>query len=91
MEESKTSKHHAFNSVSELVEAFDSGDDMSDYLSSLPEVQFDVDIKKRTHLLLELEGELVSKLAEIARQRQTSTEALIDSWLREKVEQTVRV
>ena len=86
MAENSASKHMPFNSVDELVEYFDAGNDMSEYLDSMPEVHFDVDIKSRRYLI-EIEAELLSKLTRIAREREVSTEDLVDSWLRERVEQ----
>ncbi|MEO6457406.1 MAG: CopG family antitoxin [Chloroflexia bacterium] len=85
MAESKTPKL-PFSTIKELVEQFDDGEDMGEYLDLLPEAQFDVDVKKRTHMVA-IDAELASKLAKIARQRQTSTGTLIDSWLREKIGQ----
>lgn len=46
MAESKTPKKLPFGAIRELIEQFDNGDDMCDYLDMLPEAQFDVDIKK---------------------------------------------
>lgn len=86
MKESKTSKSLPFNSIDELVEYVDAGNDLSDYLDEMPEAHFDINIKRRKHMV-EIDAELASKLREIARQRQTTTEALVDSWLREKVGQ----
>ncbi len=87
MAESKTPKKLPFGTIKELVEQFNNGDDMGDYLDMLPEAHFDVDLKKRTHMVA-IDAELASKLADIARQRRTSTSILIDSWLREKIGQT---
>jgi len=50
MKENESQKLPPFTSLDELVEFFDTHD-MGDYLSELPEVHFDVDIKRRTHLV----------------------------------------
>ncbi len=74
-----------FESVEELVEFFDTHD-MGEYAENMPEVQFDVDIQKRTFLVA-VDKELMKKLAEAAKAQQISTEALVNSWLEEKVAQ----
>jgi isocitrate lyase len=74
-----------FRSLDELVEFFDT-QDMGDYVKDIPEAKFKVDIKRRTHLFA-LDAELASKLTEIAKSKQTSTESLINTWLKEKIEQ----
>jgi hypothetical protein len=83
MKENESQKLPPFTSIDELVEFFDTHD-MGDYLDELPEVHFDVDIKKRTHLVA-IDEEIVSKLSEIARLKQIPAEALVNSWLREKI------
>lgn len=74
-----------FRSLDELVEFFDT-QDMGDYLKEMPEAKFDVNIKRRTHLFA-LDAELAGKLTEIAKSKQTSTELLINAWLKEKIQQ----
>lgn len=51
-----------------------------------PEAHFDVSLGKKTHLVA-VDEEVMRSLTEIARQRQTSTEILVNSWLREKTAQ----
>ncbi|MFQ5886835.1 MAG: CopG family antitoxin [Anaerolineae bacterium] len=72
-----------FASLDELVEFFDTHD-LGEYWDQMPEVHFEVDIRRRTHLFA-IDEELASKLIRIARARQISSEALINSWLREKI------
>lgn len=69
-------------SLDQLVEFFDSHD-LGEYLDQMPEANFEVDIKRK--VLIALDAELADKLSEIARSRQTSPEALINAWVREKV------
>jgi len=57
---------------------------MGDYLEGMAEVEFAVDIKNRKHLVA-IEEEIVSKLTEIARTEQVTAEALINSWLKERI------
>lgn len=76
-------------SLDELVEFFDTHD-LGDYWDEMPEAHFEIDIKRRLHLVA-IGAELADKLTEMARSRQTSSERLINSWLREKiVEQSPR-
>lgn len=65
------------------VEFFDSHD-MGDYLERMPEAYFDVDIKRRMHLVA-IDEELISGLNEIARMKQVPAESLVNLWLREKI------
>ena len=70
-----------FDSVTELVDFFDKTD-LGIY--NLPDAHFDVNIRKRT-FLVEVDRELMNKLAKAARARKTSTSNLVNSWLEEKV------
>ena len=58
--------------------------DLADYEDATREVQFDVDLKKRTFLTA-LEPELAKKVAAHAHQQGISTETLINVWLSEKL------
>ncbi len=70
-------------SIDELVEYFETHD-MGDDLDQMPEVQIDVDLARRTHLVAVAE-DLVGKIADMARSRHVSSESLINSMLREKI------
>ena len=70
-------------STDDLVEYFETHD-MGDDLAHLPEVEFDIDLERRTHLVAVAE-DLVGKIGEIARSRHISSESLINSMLREKL------
>lgn len=83
MEESKYKKLPKFNSIEELVDFFDARD-MGEYEEEMPEVHFDVDIK-RNHYLISVDGYLMNKLLETAKEQRVSVEMLIDSWLKEKL------
>ncbi|MCX7045310.1 MAG: CopG family antitoxin [Candidatus Sumerlaeota bacterium] len=76
-----TAKMPQFNSISELVDFFDTHD-MGEY--DLPEAQFDVDIQKRA-CLIAVDGALMKKLSHAAKAQHLSTEALVQMWLEEKV------
>ena len=85
MAKSKSRKVPQFKSLDELVEFFDTHD-LGEYWNEMPEAHFDVDIKRRMHLFA-LDSEVASKLIEIAKSRQISSEALINCWLREKIQE----
>ncbi|HID94822.1 MAG TPA: hypothetical protein EYP53_02025 [Candidatus Latescibacteria bacterium] len=73
-----------FRSLDELVEFFDTHD-LGEYWNQMPEAHFEVDIKRKTHLFA-LDVDLAVKLTEIAKSRHISSEALINAWLREKIQ-----
>jgi hypothetical protein len=83
MAKSKPRKSVTTRSVTDLVEWFDQND-IGDYLNQMPEASFDVEIKRRKHLVL-LDPELSAKVTRIAKAKKTSSETLINSWVREKI------
>lgn len=76
-----------FHSLDELVRFFETHD-IGEYWDQMPEVEFEVDLKTRRHLFA-VEEELAEKVAEIAKVKHVSSEALINSWLREKIRESV--
>jgi hypothetical protein len=72
-----------FDSLGALVEFFETHD-LGGYLEQMPAVDFDVDIRKRTHLFA-IDEELADKVTEIAQAKHVPSETLIEVWLREKV------
>ena len=85
--ENRSKKLPRSMSLDELVEFFDTHD-LGEYWDEMPEARFDVDIKRRVHLFT-LDSELADRLGEIARLKHTSSEALIDAWLREKIQEQI--
>jgi len=83
MAKSKSKALPRFKSREELVEFFDTHD-LGEYWDEMPEAHFDVNIKRRVHLVA-IDAEVADKLTEIARLKQVSPEKLINSWLREKI------
>ncbi len=73
-------------SYDEIVDYFDTHD-IGEYWEKMPEVHFDIDIKRRIHLVA-IKEKLITGLKEIAESRHVSTEVLINSWLEEKLAQT---
>lgn len=83
MAENNPQQLPSFASLDELVEFFDAHD-MGEYEEALPEAHFDVNLQRRTHLVA-IDEEINSRLTKIAEQEQMPTEALVNSWLREKI------
>ena len=83
MAENDLQKLPSFASLDELVEFFDSRD-MGDYEEDLPESHFDVDLRRKTHLVA-IDEETNNRLTEIAEQERTPAESLVNSWLKEKI------
>lgn len=83
MVENEAKSFPEFETIDEMVEFFDN-QDLGDYIDQMPEVDFEVDIKRRVYTIT-LDIDLAEKLTEIARSRQISSEELVNSWIREKV------
>jgi hypothetical protein len=84
MVKNKTKILPDFNSTNELVDFFDSND-MGDYLEQMPEANFEIKIKSRKHLIA-LEQDVVTQVSQIAKTKKISSEALINSWLKEHLQ-----
>ncbi len=85
MTKSKSKNLPRFGSLDELVNFFDTHD-LGEYWSEMPDAHFEVDIKRKTHLFA-IDTELANKLTEIAKNREISSEALINTWLKEKIQE----
>jgi hypothetical protein len=83
MAENNSQSLPSFASLDELVEFFDSHD-MGDHLEQMPEAQFEVNLQRKTHLVA-IDEELANRLKEIAEQEHIPAEALVNSWLKEKI------
>jgi hypothetical protein len=83
MPKSKTKSLPEFGALDALVDFFDEND-LGDYWDSLPEVTFDIVLKRRRHLVA-LDERVASKLSEVARAKKVSSEKLLNSWLRERL------
>ncbi|MGB2841253.1 MAG: CopG family antitoxin [Halobacteriota archaeon] len=87
MTECKSRNLPRFRSLDELVKFFDTHD-MGEYWAAMPEAHFEVDIKRKTHLFA-LDTELANTLIEIAKNREISSETLINAWLKEKIQEQI--
>ena len=67
-----------FDSLEELV-AFFENHDIGECGDRMPEVHFDIDIKRRTHIFSPDE-DLVETLTKIARVRRIPSRTLINEW-----------
>lgn len=83
MPENDSQRLPSFASLDELVEFVDTHD-MGEYEKDLPEVHFEINIKRKTHLVA-IDEETNNRLTEIAEQEQTPAESLVNSWLKEKL------
>jgi CopG antitoxin of type II toxin-antitoxin system len=70
-------------SIADLVEFFETHD-MGDSWDQMSEADFDIDLRRRKHLVT-LDEDLAATVAKIARSRHVSSESLINSLLREKL------
>lgn len=77
------SKLPRFRSLDDLVKFFDTHD-LGDNWRDMPKVQFEVDLKRRTHLIA-LDQDLTERVTAIAKAKRTSSKSLINKWVREKV------
>lgn len=88
MAESKTARDlipEHFSSIEEAAEFWDVHD-LADYWDLTEEVDIDVNLRQRRHLVA-LTPELAEKLATEAHKRGVSTETLINLWLSEKLQE----
>ncbi len=76
-------------SVEELVDFFETHD-MGDYWEKMPEAHFDVNIKKRKHLVA-LEEDIFDKLTEIAKSKRVSSQSLINAWLKDRIRRVTKI
>jgi hypothetical protein len=80
MAENKEKNLPQFDSLDELVNFFDEND-FGDFEEKLKEVHFDVDLKSKKYLV-GIDEETSKHLAKIATQEKTTTESLVNSWLK---------
>lgn len=88
MEKSNEKKMPHLKSIDKLIKFFDTHD-MGEYWEEMPEAKFEVNIKRRIHLF-SLDAELESKLTAVARTKHIPSEKLINTWLKEKLQEQVK-
>ncbi len=87
MAKNKTKKLPEFKSLDDLVEFFDS-QDLGDFWEDLPEAQFDVNMKSKKHLFT-LDDDVAKKLTKIAKNKEISSQSLINQWIKESIRKQV--
>lgn len=75
-----------FDTLEELTGFFDAND-LGDYWQTMPEVEFEIALAKKTRLVA-IEETLAERVAKIAKDQKVSPEVLIQTWLKEKLELT---
>ena len=85
MLKSKKKKLPDFKTTEEFIEFFDDND-IGDYLDEMEDAHFDVDLKTIIYQVT-LDIDLSHKLSKIARSKKTSSEDLINEWVKEKIEE----
>ncbi len=83
MSESESKELPKFDSVGELVDFLDQTD-LGDYLHSMPEVHFEVDIVSRKRYIA-VDEDIAKRISELSRDEHVSSGAIVNSWLREKL------
>ena len=83
MAENNGKKLPKFGSTEALTDFFDKND-MGDFLESMPEVEFDVELGHRKHFVA-VDDDVAQKLSEISRNEHVASGAIVNSWLREKI------
>ena len=76
MSKSKSKKLPTFGSLDELLEFFDTHK-MGEYWNQMPEAHFDVNIKRRKHLVA-IDEEIMINLSEVAKSKKMSSQKLIN-------------
>jgi hypothetical protein len=89
MEKNKVKTLPRSKSIKELIDFFETHD-MGDYWEEMPEVHFEVNIKKRKHWVA-LEEDIAGKLTEIAKSKKVSSESLINAWLKDKIRRVTKI
>lgn len=88
MGENSEKKLPKFDSVEALTGFFEEND-LGDYLDSMPEVEFDVELRHRKHFFA-VDEDVAEQLSEISKNEHVSSGAIVNSWLREKISDYTR-
>ncbi len=83
MKKNKQSQIPKFKSIHELSEFFETHD-MGDYWEKMPKADFEIDIKKKTHIFA-LDDDLAEKITSISKAKGIPSEQLVNVLLREKL------
>ncbi len=83
MAESKSQSLPQWRSLDELVDYFETHD-MGEHLDVMPEVDMEVDIQRKRHLVA-IDDDILAEIGETAKKKSVSSEELINAWLRDKL------
>jgi len=83
MDENENKKLPKFGSIDELTNFFDEND-LGEYLESMPEVDFEVELGSRKHYVA-VDDDVAERLSEISKNEHVPSGAIVNSWLREKL------
>lgn len=83
MDASEKKQMPKFDSLEELVDFFEEND-LGDYLETMPEVDFEVDLTSRKHYVA-VDEDVAERLSEISKNEHVPSGAIVNSWLREKL------
>ena len=72
-----------FNSLEECAEFWDTHDS-ADYEEYFTDVEFEVDLKKRS-LLVSVDSDVYKKVRAIAKKKGVAADKLVNRWIKEKV------
>lgn len=87
MARNKSKSFPSFDTLDDMVQFFDARD-MGEYWAEMPEAHFDVNIKRKRHLVA-IDEEIIARLTEIAKSKKVSPEKLVNSWLQEKIHKVI--
>ena len=83
MAESKSQNLPQWRSLDDFVDCFDTHD-MGKHLEQMPEVDMEVDIRRKHHLVV-IDNDILAQIGEAAKKQSVSSEELINTWLRDKL------
>ena len=72
-----------FASIDEAIEFWDTHS-TADYEEFMTEVNFEVNLKQRTHLI-GIEGPVYERIRAIAKKKRVHADELVNRWIREKI------
>ena len=84
MAKSKAKTLPELKSTGSVVDFFETHD-LGDYWEQMPEADFEIKLKRRKHLIA-LEEDVVTQVTQIAKAKKVSSEFLINTWLKEKLQ-----
>ena len=72
---------------SNIIQKFEN-EDIGEFLATQPEIKFEIDIKRKTHLI-SVNEDVLEILTAIAKNKKMSSSELINRWLKEKIKENI--